>query len=419
MFSCFFAFIFVNFLYKKRFLYSPDVKISEFLFNFAVNMRHFVCSIIFLLALFPIKGTAQELTLQGRVVDAQTGETLPYVSIYVGEGRGTLTNADGDFKLMTDAGSELTFSYIGYIKQRIKASDINAVIRLRPYSTTLKEVTVRPIQAKDLLERTIDNLRQDYLLHGRQSRKYFFRTLLEKEESTYLAEAFIMAYSVVNVRKPMILKGLEKSKEEEDKDRLSLRSLNIHELIKAGPMTNESSFWRNGIKPLSDLSTLHKYYDVQFYLLQGEEGNTLCRVDFLWKKKRTPEKMQKSGMSGTAFIDTETCRLLRFDGSCDNYFLRSENSKPSGVSINIHIEYDYSEGAANVSHISISGKSASTRYRALLFAVDDNQQQTEKMQPIGFNFVEAIKDAGYDAMLWDEYDIVRRTREEERIAFGE
>ena len=32
---------------------------------------------------------AQELTIQGRIVDAETGEPLPYASIYVGEGRGT------------------------------------------------------------------------------------------------------------------------------------------------------------------------------------------------------------------------------------------------------------------------------------------------------------------------------------------
>ena len=123
-----------------------------------------------------------------------------------------------------------------------------------------------------------------------------------------------------------------------------------------------------------------------------------------------------SGISGTACIDTETCRLLSFDGSCDNYFLK-ENGTYSPTSINFHIEYDYSAGAASVSHISISGESASIRYRALLFAVDNNQQQTERMQSI-FDFVDAIKEAGYDAKLWDEYDIVRRTREEEAAAFG-
>ena len=62
-------------------------------------MRHFLCLTVFLLALFPMAGMAQE-PLQGRVVDAETGEALPYVSIFTDGGKGTLTNAEGDFKLM-------------------------------------------------------------------------------------------------------------------------------------------------------------------------------------------------------------------------------------------------------------------------------------------------------------------------------
>ena len=37
---------------------------------------------------------AQELALQGRVVDAETGEPLPYVNIRASEDKATLTNVE-------------------------------------------------------------------------------------------------------------------------------------------------------------------------------------------------------------------------------------------------------------------------------------------------------------------------------------
>ncbi|MBR5394547.1 MAG: carboxypeptidase-like regulatory domain-containing protein [Bacteroidaceae bacterium] len=377
-------------------------------------MRHFL--IFACLPLWVVTAFPQQVSIQGRMVDAETGEPLPYVSIYAEQGKCTLTNAEGDFKIKTIAGDSLTFSCIGYEKLKVKAEDLSPVIWLKPYTALLREVTIRPVNAKRILKNTIDNLKKDYDKQSKWTRKYFFRTLIEKQMGTYLAEAFIKAYSVVNIRSSAIIKGLESFDKESNKGKLNLLTLNIHRLVEVAPMTNESSFWMNAIKPLSNSSTLHKYYDVQSYLLHGEDGNTLCRIDFSWKKKRTPELMHKSGIAGTAYIDVETCRLLRFDGSCDNYFI-NESGHSYPISINFHIEYDYSQDAASVSKVSISGGNDFTHYRALLFALDKDEPQTTEMSAIGFDIVTAIQEAGYDASLWDEYDIVKRTKEEERVAF--
>ena len=55
---------------------------------------------LFILLLSAALHAQQEF--RGRVVDAETGEPLPYASIYVAEGKGTLTNEDGEFTLVTD-----------------------------------------------------------------------------------------------------------------------------------------------------------------------------------------------------------------------------------------------------------------------------------------------------------------------------
>ena len=86
--------------------------------------------LFFSVLMVSVSAWAQEVELQGRVVDAKTGETLPYVSIYVGEGKGTLSNDDGEFKLTADANDMLKFSCIGYEKVTYKANELPSVIKL-------------------------------------------------------------------------------------------------------------------------------------------------------------------------------------------------------------------------------------------------------------------------------------------------
>ena len=81
---------------------------------------------------------AQELTLQGQIRDAETGEPLPYASIYVAAGHGTLTNAEGNFSLSAEYQDVLTFSYVGYEKLKLKATDVPRVVKLKPFARYLK-----------------------------------------------------------------------------------------------------------------------------------------------------------------------------------------------------------------------------------------------------------------------------------------
>ena len=214
--------------------------------------------------LFSVSAWAQEVELQGRVVDAKTGETLPYVSIYVGEGKGTLSNDDGEFKLTADANDMLKFSCIGYEKVSFKANELPSVI--------------------NMLKQVIANLKQDYKKQGKMARKYFFRTMTETEEGTYIADAFMMAYSVVNIHSAMMISGLQGRDTVENGSTMNFNSSNIHKLLEVAPKTYGSQFWNNVLKPFSSYSTLHKYYDTRIQQIQGEDGKNLYRIDFMLKK---------------------------------------------------------------------------------------------------------------------------------------
>ncbi|MBK0402852.1 carboxypeptidase-like regulatory domain-containing protein [Adhaeribacter sp. BT258] len=109
---------------------------------------------LLLLLLFTVTGItslAQEKVFNGRVIDAQTGEPLPFVSVYFKNSDfGTTTNFDGNysFKAIPPTDS-LTVSYVGYITRskaitKEKVQTIN--FQLQDNSTSLAEVLIRPTE---------------------------------------------------------------------------------------------------------------------------------------------------------------------------------------------------------------------------------------------------------------------------------
>nr|MCR4920836.1 carboxypeptidase-like regulatory domain-containing protein [Bacteroidaceae bacterium] len=67
--------------------------------------------ILLLLSLLLCLPLSAQQTYRARVVDAETGEALPYVSIYVAAGRGTITNSNGYFVIEAEPTVQLSFRY--------------------------------------------------------------------------------------------------------------------------------------------------------------------------------------------------------------------------------------------------------------------------------------------------------------------
>jgi len=83
------------------------------------------------------------VTVRGQILDAMTQEALIGVSIVEkGTTNGTITDFDGKFSLNVASGSIVTFSYIGYLTQEVKAENVKGIIQLKEDSKTLDEVVV-------------------------------------------------------------------------------------------------------------------------------------------------------------------------------------------------------------------------------------------------------------------------------------
>ena len=86
----------------------------------------------------------QRNVVQGKVVDDKTGEPLIGVSVIIqGTSLGTATDIDGNFRLSTETGVTLSFSYLGYHTQNVKVgNNRNLTLRMEEDSYALDEVLV-------------------------------------------------------------------------------------------------------------------------------------------------------------------------------------------------------------------------------------------------------------------------------------
>ena len=102
---------------------------------------------LLLLMLLSLAVGAEAQTLTGHILDAQTGDTIPFAScIYRGHGVAVASDINGHFTIARHQGWPLTFSAVGYQQQTIIVDNKTSAymrIRLRPDNKMLKEVTVK------------------------------------------------------------------------------------------------------------------------------------------------------------------------------------------------------------------------------------------------------------------------------------
>lgn len=105
------------------------------------KLRQFL---LLVLVLGSIHVYAQEKTIRGKVTDANTGESLPGVTVTVkGSSQRTQTNTYGIYEISATVGDVIVFSYIGMKTQEFtigQGEQINA--RLEPDASGLDEVVV-------------------------------------------------------------------------------------------------------------------------------------------------------------------------------------------------------------------------------------------------------------------------------------
>ena len=108
-----------------------------------------------LLLLFIFNTSLQAQTIQGKVIDANTRESIPFVSLgIIGTNTATVTNENGEFIIKAEKFPiKLRFSHVSYLQLETSITETQSslIIRLSPAAINLNEVVIRPDDGKNLL----------------------------------------------------------------------------------------------------------------------------------------------------------------------------------------------------------------------------------------------------------------------------
>lgn len=374
--------------------------------------------LIFIFVLCALSTLAQDIVVKSRVVDASTGDAMPYVSVYVNEHSGAITNHDGDFSISVAPDDILRISYVGYEKRFVKASDLGSTVKLVPMESTMLEVNVR--SWTNMLNEVSNKLSREYWRRRKVENQYFCR-LHTSFRTHELTEAFVEAKSASNLRDISILKGFHGRLVGDRITAPMIAEMNFHHPFELGPMTQEVYFWQALITPLgsrSSVTFLNKHYNISGVLLTDSTGQQIYRFDLKKKPKANPIAI----LTGSLYVDAKSLQVLRFEGKVEDTWLDIKKDMrvvSSPIDLNVHINYRHDKGFTQVSDISTLIQCGDFRSQSVLYSVDDvkievDSKRKKKKKTAADNLLSSINEAGYDDELWRSSNIMQRTAEEER-----
>jgi hypothetical protein len=159
--------------------------------------------------LYALPGNDEDLTdtinyksYNGRVVDARTNSALPFATIEaMGSNTATVTNIDGDFIIKIERNakvSQLKISYVGYTNKILDLSNFDGnrsfSVELEQSPIQLKQVTIRPTDAMELISDVLANIRNNYSEGPMMMRGFYRETIQRGKNYVSISEAIIDVY---------------------------------------------------------------------------------------------------------------------------------------------------------------------------------------------------------------------------------
>jgi len=140
-------------------------------------------------------------TYKGKVKSKNNKKEIVFANIsIVGTHIGTVTNLDGEFVIKINKklnAKEIAFSHIGYNNNKVLISSLKSegnVIYLKASSKSLKEVTVRPTDAKNLIRQAILKIRENYSNTPAMYTGFYRETIKQRKEYLSISEAIVDIY---------------------------------------------------------------------------------------------------------------------------------------------------------------------------------------------------------------------------------
>lgn len=274
--------------------------------------------------------------LQGKVVDAKSGELLPYANILIEKaGTGTISNNNGEFDFKIQgrfAGSEVQFSFLGYEQEKLEipfADNINLTIRLTPKPYTLADIYVLPNgnEAVDIVKRAVKNIKRNYDRNTHQMEAFYRNTNYRDTTATQLIEAALliedMGITHPSTTTKIELEEIRKSKNYQiPMDQKHKAALKIMEKYFGGHRNtfyrsygNYVRFYRDDwwYQPLTDYETFKYEFEGFAWLDSVKVYKIRFIYDKLWPDGKRASENKNTDDGGFIFINSEDWAILKME----------------------------------------------------------------------------------------------------------
>ena len=376
--------------------------------------------ILMLLLLIQSIAIWAQMEIKGRVLDAETDETLPYAQILTNDGKGCLCNGDGEFVLRDSNADSIRVSFIGYTTQWISVQTNLLDISLQPLSRTLREVEVTPRSTRSILNALAKRLEKEYKKGKKAEAYYFCRVSEQSDKVNDLMESVIKARSAINMRQPEVMTGRHSSMKQKG-GKPSLAQMNLHHILEIGPIMHDAVFWDEVVAPLNRILFFSplKYYDFDYDILSQKNGDAMYRIVMVRSDLAKFNNIRQ--IEGTLYVAVGSGQLLRFEARLPNMQMTTIGNKGTfrieDVETRINIDYRHTRGFTEVDHADVQIKGPKFYGQAFLYSMDSKQlpKLEERGVAIKGNMVGAMNQAGYDSLLWASSEVVKLTEREKQI----
>ncbi len=145
-------------------------------------------SIYFILLLWISYGvaTAQSASVSSRIIDAKTGDAIPYATVQFAENKGIITNDEGEFSLYLAPSIPFDSIYIssmGYEKTAVAIENgIDSLISIDPKPIELSEVYLfdKELSAEEIIDKVKERLAANYDQQPIRQRLFFRKSSLDR-----------------------------------------------------------------------------------------------------------------------------------------------------------------------------------------------------------------------------------------------
>ncbi|GAB3864474.1 hypothetical protein GCM10028824_02050 [Hymenobacter segetis] len=366
-----------------------------------------------------IRPVAAQQRLTGKILDAATGQPVPYASISVlNSTAGTTSNAEGEFELKMPLPGRLAVSELGHRRDTVAVTAATAplLVRLQPAAVELPEVTTGTY-TEELIKQAYRELRRT---NGQKNySQAFYRQITRLDGDPTEVQEMVWHAQTSNAR--VEGSALAQGRFAKKKALLSFNDFSFYtKAITFFDAADDSTSFK-GVIGLHTAAN----YQLKLVGLTQNGAQQLAEISFVNKDAAARTRQ------GSVVIDEATHQILRLRLETTAFNTRSNNPMFKFHDELTRVEWVFrpvAGGAAALEYLKVNYQASLSRplksnlpIEASSFTYFYSSRSTPEMGVAyapakgGVTDLAAIKQSTYDPAFWQNNPVVKRTPLEEQV----